>query len=136
MNYGYLQKVYEWRVRLLHDGNGVDNDFNDPTLEGLTRAKRDFDAERAAITAWTEAGKPLDGSHPTFTVEGEHDIEISLYLRLGNEDHGVVDSGEAWIRNGVLDASFDYLENKIPAKYFKQVEKVFGVAQPNAPKKQ
>jgi hypothetical protein len=67
--------------------------------------------------------------------DGEHDIEISLYLRLGNEECGVVDSGEAWIRDGVLEAKFDYLDNEIPARYYKQVERVFGKPQPHAPKK-
>jgi hypothetical protein len=136
MNYGYLRKVYEWRVRDLYDGNGVDNDFNDPTIGGLQRAKESFDATKTAIAAWKAAGKPLDGSFPTLVVDdGEHDIEISLYLRLGNEECGVVDSGEAWIRDGVLEAKFDYLDNEIPARYYKQVERVFGKPQPHAPKK-
>lgn len=104
------QKFYEWRVRVCDEhGDGVDNDFNDPDLNGLIRAKQDLDAD------------PM--------------VKISLYLRLGNEDEGIVDSGEAFIRDGILDAEFDDLENKIPGKFFNQVKKVFGKDQPNAPKK-
>jgi hypothetical protein len=96
------KKFYEWRSRVCDEyGNGIDNDFNDPTIEGLKRCKSDLD------------GDPSN-------------VKISLYLRIGNEDEGIVDSGEAFIRDGILDAKFDDLDNVIPGKFFKQVEKVFG----------